>query len=36
MRSDDVRDAGREPMLSSVISASGVICRNTVLNPSVS
>ena len=36
MRSDLVRLAGREPILSSAISAIGVICRKKVLEPSVS
>ena len=36
MRSDFVRDAGREPIFSSAISVSGVIWRKKVLKPSVS
>ncbi len=35
MRSDLVREAGREPIFSVAISASGVICRKKVLKPSV-
>jgi hypothetical protein len=36
IRSEAVRDAGRDPILRSVISASGVIWWNTVVKPSVS
>src|SRR5882724_13275527 len=36
MRCEFVRDAGREPILSSEISSKGVICRKKVENPSVS
>src|ERR1039458_5039866 len=36
MRSELVRDAGREPILSCEISTSGVICRKKVEKPSVS
>ena len=36
MRSDLVRDAGRDPIFSSAISVSGVIWRKKVLKPAVS
>ena len=36
MRFEDVRDAGRLPMLSCAISLIGVIARNTSTKPSVS
>ncbi len=36
MRSDFVREAGREPIFNSAISASGVICLKNVLKPAVS
>src|SRR6266850_1676283 len=36
MRCELVRDAGRDPILSSEISSKGVICRKKVENPGVS